>query len=237
MDGGCRNQTGKKIASRAAGFNWIGYTGDADNVRRIKEQLNTGPLSIAVAVDDYCWRWYSGGILTEADNCATSIDHGVVLVGYETSADGIEHWIVQNSWGTWWGADGFVKMEVTEGHGVSGMNWYVQHMSVQQGYPEEEDNDETDPEPEVPGCDVDEGAGPYGPHTCWHDDHCSGYRECTAWGWCHGTSYCDGTPLPDQCAIDESQNERGPNQCWDSFDCHGDRTCSIWGWCQGQSNC
>lgn len=71
MDGGCRNQTGKKIASRAAGFNWIGYTGDADNVRRIKEQLNTGPLSIAVAVDDYCWRWYSGGILTEADNCGT----------------------------------------------------------------------------------------------------------------------------------------------------------------------
>lgn len=62
----------------------------------------------------------------------------MVLVGYDTSEDGIEHWIVQNSWGSWWGDEGFVKMEVTTGHGISGMNWYVQHMNVQEGYPPEE---------------------------------------------------------------------------------------------------
>jgi len=156
----------------------------------------------------------------------------VVLVGYETSADGIEHWIVQNSWGSWWGADGFIKMEITEGHGVSGMYWYVQAMDVQSGYPE--------PETVVPKCDVNEGQGPYGPHTCWDDSHCAGYRECTAWGWCHGHDHCDGEGIPtpeEKCAIDESQHGRGPGRCWYSLDCQGERTCDIWGYCIGNSNC
>ena len=115
-------------------------------------------------------------------------------------------------------------------------------MDVQQGFPPEDDGDDGsdggDTRPVVPGCDVDESQGPYGPHTCWNDDHCHGYRECSAWGWCHGKSYCGADDVvPDLCAIDESTNERGPNRCYNSIECHGDRTCSIWGWCEGVSNC
>ena len=40
QNGDCRNQEGKRIASRAETYGWVGYTGDADNVRRIKEQLH-----------------------------------------------------------------------------------------------------------------------------------------------------------------------------------------------------
>lgn len=33
-----------------------------------------------------------------------------------------EYWLVQNSWGTGWGDNGYVKIGVEDGVGVSGMN-------------------------------------------------------------------------------------------------------------------
>ena len=33
-----------------------------------------------------------------------------------------EYWLVQNSWGTSWGDEGFIKIAVEDGKGVSGMN-------------------------------------------------------------------------------------------------------------------
>lgn len=38
---------------------------------------------------------YSGGVLTA--NCGTSLDHGVLLVGYGTSEDGIKYWKVRTA--------------------------------------------------------------------------------------------------------------------------------------------
>ena len=35
-------------------------------------------------------------------------DHAMVLTGWGTTSKGKEYWIVQNSWGEWWGNDGFV---------------------------------------------------------------------------------------------------------------------------------
>ena len=46
----------------------------------------------------------------------------MVLTGYDTDANGMEYWIVQYSWGSWWGDQGFVHMQITDGIGISGMN-------------------------------------------------------------------------------------------------------------------
>jgi len=40
------------------------------------------------------------------------------------------YWIIQNSWGTNWGQDGFIHLAVESGAGISGMNQYVNWMTV-----------------------------------------------------------------------------------------------------------
>ena len=97
-DGACRHQSGKTIASRAI-MNSIEYV---RGVSAMKNALQVGPLSIAVAAGNSCWRYYSSGILSKENNCPTGIDHGVAVVGLVDSGDQ-PYWIVQNSWGEGWG--------------------------------------------------------------------------------------------------------------------------------------
>ena len=43
--------------------------------------LKAGPMSIGVAAGNSCWRYYESGVLSSANNCPTSLDHGVAVVG------------------------------------------------------------------------------------------------------------------------------------------------------------
>ena len=69
------------------------------------------PVSVAVEADQSAWQFYSGGVVTAA-NCGTQLDHGVLAVGYGTSA-GTDMYIVKNSWGADWGLQGYIYLERT----------------------------------------------------------------------------------------------------------------------------
>ena len=90
------------------------------DVNSIKAALEKKPVSVAIAADSTVFSSYTSGVITSAA-CGTSIDHAVAAVGYGTE-NGIDYFLVQNSWGTWWGDKGFVKIAATEGAGTCGIN-------------------------------------------------------------------------------------------------------------------
>lgn len=60
---------------------------------------------ISVAVDATNWNKYSSGVF---NNCATSINHAVLLVGIVGG-----NWKIKNSWGSGWGEHGFIRLTGT----------------------------------------------------------------------------------------------------------------------------
>jgi hypothetical protein len=71
--------------------------------------VSKGPVSIAIEADHQAFQFYKGGVMKKA--CGTRLDHGVLLVGYGTASDGTKFWKVKNSWGTSWGAKGYIELE------------------------------------------------------------------------------------------------------------------------------
>ncbi|MED6265182.1 hypothetical protein AMECASPLE_018228 [Ameca splendens] len=67
-----------------------------------------GPL--AAIVDAVSWQDYLGGIIQH--HCSSQwSNHAVLVVGYDTTGD-LPYWIVQNSWGTTWGDQGYVYIKI-----------------------------------------------------------------------------------------------------------------------------
>jgi cathepsin L len=71
--------------------------------------VTKGPLIVTVQAS--FWFAYSHGV---ADPCTNKsnvdINHAVQLVGYG-SQDGLDYWLVRNSWGAEWGEGGYIKIK------------------------------------------------------------------------------------------------------------------------------
>nr|GEX22635.1 xylem bark cysteine peptidase 3 [Tanacetum cinerariifolium] len=99
-----------------------GYTDIPENNEdQLLQAVAVQPVSVGICGSERAFQLYSKGIFTGP--CSTALDHAVLIVGYD-SKDGVDYWIIKNSWGTSWGMDGYMYMarNTADSHGICGIN-------------------------------------------------------------------------------------------------------------------
>ncbi|KAJ3683315.1 hypothetical protein LUZ60_013542 [Juncus effusus] len=111
--------------SKRADHDVVTITGHEDvpenNEAGLLKALAHQPVSVAIEASGRNFQFYSGGVFTGP--CGTSLDHGVIAVGYGTMKDQ-DYIIVKNSWGSHWGEKGYIRMKRGTGKpaGLCGIN-------------------------------------------------------------------------------------------------------------------
>ncbi|MBA0865507.1 hypothetical protein Goshw_012851 [Gossypium schwendimanii] len=67
------------------------------------------PVSVALEGTGRDFQLYSGGVFT--GDCGNSLTHAATIVGYGTSEEGLNYWLIKNSWGETWGENGYMRIQ------------------------------------------------------------------------------------------------------------------------------
>ena len=100
------------------------HGGDEETLKRLVYEHGTVIIALHAGSK---FSYYGGGILTQCDrNDWSSVNHAVAVVGYGTEGR-TDFWIVKNSWGSWWGANGFIRIK--RGTNACGIGWWISTVS------------------------------------------------------------------------------------------------------------
>ncbi|KAK7350672.1 hypothetical protein VNO77_09534 [Canavalia gladiata] len=93
----------------------------ANNEQALLKAVANQPVSVAIDAGGSDFQFYSEGVFT--GDCDKELNHGVAVVGYGTTVDGTNYWIVKNSWGPEWGEQGYIRMQrnVSDKEGLCGI--------------------------------------------------------------------------------------------------------------------
>jgi cathepsin C len=95
-----------------------GYYGATREEALMRELINNGPFVISIS-PNYAFSLYEKGILDGDEETWKQlglekpewerVDHSVVVVGYGVE-NGKEYWLIQNSWDSDWGENGYFRI-------------------------------------------------------------------------------------------------------------------------------
>lgn len=120
QEGYCQYNS-SQVAAKISGYHYAvsecsSY--DCSTQATLEPELKTalqekGPLSVCLNAS--AWQNYTGGILTSnacGGNSESDLDHCVQLVGFNKDSNGNAYWILRNQWGTDWGDNGYIYLEM-----------------------------------------------------------------------------------------------------------------------------
>ncbi|EAR99863.1 papain family cysteine protease (macronuclear) [Tetrahymena thermophila SB210] len=85
----------------------------------LQHALNKSPVS--VVVDASTWSHYRSGVYNGCDQNKIKLNHAVLAVGY----DSVGNWIVKNSWSTYWGEQGYIRLAPNNTCGILSYNYQI----------------------------------------------------------------------------------------------------------------
>ena len=157
--------------------------------KSLKKAVANQPVSVAIEAGGRAFQLYQSGVFTGL--CGTDLDHGVVAVGYGTE-DGVDYWIVRNSWGPNWGENGYIRLEQNVANTSTGKCG----IAIEPSYPTKSGQNPPNPGPSPPSpvkpstvCD-DYYTCPEGTTCCCVYEY---GNYCFGWGCCplESATCCD----------------------------------------------
>jgi len=120
-------QNPQKVVFRNTGFKEV----KANNHTALKAAVARQPVSVGLEASSMTLQLFKSGVITA--NCGATLDHGVLIVGYDKTPKGQEYWIVKNSWGPQWGLNGYFHVAMgsqNNGAGLCGINMMASYPTV-----------------------------------------------------------------------------------------------------------
>ena len=69
------------------------------------------PVAAAMDASHRSFQLYRDGVYSDANCSSVKLDHCVLIVGFGTTDDGLDYFLVKNSWGERWGMEGYFMIE------------------------------------------------------------------------------------------------------------------------------
>ncbi|MED6219102.1 hypothetical protein PIB30_032691 [Stylosanthes scabra] len=109
-DGVCNVTEQAAVVAEIKGYEMV----PANNETELMKAVANQPIAVAIEADSLFS--YKSGVFD--GSCGYQLDHGVLAVGYGTTENGTDYWIIKNSWGTDWGEGGYFRMKRGIGAGL-----------------------------------------------------------------------------------------------------------------------
>ena len=118
----CKNSDLDKITLKVANNRYVGGSyGKCSEEKILREVYDNGPIVISLE-PDYSFMFYKSGIYMSPNNNWfinnlpkpewEKVDHSMVLVGWgveNKNGKNVKYWVIQNSWGSNWGENGYMR--------------------------------------------------------------------------------------------------------------------------------
>lgn len=110
------NYIGADDFCKASNFSRVGQFAGYLKVKARDEQAlmeavyTMGPVAVALDASLDGFGFYKEGVYSDPSCSNYDLDHAVLLVGYGTTEDGVDYWLIKNSWGKLFGEDGYIKI-------------------------------------------------------------------------------------------------------------------------------